>query len=90
MITAFHSSRVSHALITLLFIVPFVSCGTSHEPVIGPSAAQAVIAPPGSPTPPPAPTPTVTEIASDADLFALVTKTEPFSAYRFFHRRTVR
>lgn len=26
----------------------------------------------------------VTEIASDADLFALVTKTEPFSTYRLF------
>ena len=84
MITAYHSSRVSHALITLLFIVPFVSCGTSQEPVVGPSAPQAVIAPPSAPTPPPAPTPTVTEIASDADLFALVTKTEPFSAYRLF------
>ena len=84
MIRAFHSSRVSHALITLLFIVPFVSCGTSQEPVGAPSAPQAVIAPPGAPTPSPAPTPMVTEIASDADLFAFVTRTEPFSTYRLF------
>lgn len=82
MITAFHSSRVSNALIIVLLVVPLVSCGTSQEPVVAPSAPPAVIAPPGAPAP--APTPTVMEIASDADLFALVTKTEPFSAYRLF------
>ena len=57
-----------------------VSCGTGQEPVVAPSppASPPVASPPGTPTP------TQTVIMSDAELFALVTRTEPFGAYGLF------
>lgn len=59
-----------------LAIVACVSCGNGRGPAVGPS-------PPVQP-PTGTPGPTAPVIASDADLFTLVTQREPFAAYHLF------
>jgi len=56
------------------------SCGNGQGPVVGPTPDA-----PSPTTPPPGTSAPMTRvIASDADLFALVTQTEPFATYILF------
>src|SRR5262245_48521496 len=58
-----------------------LSCGNDQSTVAGPSPPVV----PASPGPEPSPAPgTQTAVTTDAQLFALIATTDPFSAYRVF------
>ncbi len=73
MSTALGASRFGISLLGGLFVVLTVSCGQGRDTMVSPSTPLASSGPTA-----PAP------ITTDADLFALVTQTEPFLNYALF------
>ena len=76
--------RIS-GLLVLIALTGSLSCGQGDGEVVAPSPPPASQPPPApDPVPPPAPAPGPSSIATDADLFGLVTQVEPFRSYVLF------
>lgn len=87
----FLNLRHSVASVTILSSLALIGCSGGAEGMnpagpAGPAgpAAQATATPPQTPTPAPTATPTPVQIRDDASLFQLLTRDDPFGAYRPF------
>jgi hypothetical protein len=78
--------RRSAVVLLAMALAGGVSCGKGDDRVVAPAPPSAPSAsePPPPPAPAPVPPPGAAAIATDADLFALVTSVEPFHAYDLF------
>lgn len=74
------TSSMAVQILGVPMLVICLSCGKGQDSVVAPSppASPPATSPPGAPAPPAA------VVASDAELFALVTQTEPFATYTVF------
>lgn len=78
--------RRSAVVLLAMALAGGVSCGKGDDRVVAPAPPSAPSAsePPPPPAPAPVPPPGAAAIATDADLFALVTSVEPFHASDLF------